>query len=253
MSGHSKWANIKYRKSAQDAKRSKIFTRIIREIVIAAREGGGDAESNPRLRAVLDKAKEANMPKDTIERAIKRGTGELEGAEYIETVYEGYGPGGVAMFIRAVTDNKNRTTAAIRHLMTKYNGSLAESGSVSWIFEKKGHVVVSKSEVKDGEEFMLNVIDAGAEDVKEDEETYDVYCQPSDLSKIVQAISEMGYPISSSELTYMPKNTVKLSGKDAERFLQLLNVIEDNDDVQEVYSNFEIDDKEMEEIMSRME
>ncbi|MCD6238929.1 MAG: YebC/PmpR family DNA-binding transcriptional regulator [Thermotogae bacterium] len=253
MSGHSKWANIKYRKSAQDAKRSKVFTRIIREIVIAAREGGGDASSNPRLRAVLDKAKEANMPKDTVERAIKRGTGELEGVEITETIYEGYGPGGVAMFIHAVTDNKNRTTAAIRHLMAKYNGSLAESGSVSWLFEKKGHVVVSKSEVKDSDEFMLKVIDAGAEDVNEDDEVYDIYCQPSDLSKVVQAINEMEYTISSSDLTYMPKNTVKLSGKDAERFLHLLNVIEDNDDVQEVYSNFEIDDKEMEEIMSRME
>ncbi|PLV59192.1 YebC/PmpR family DNA-binding transcriptional regulator [Thermotoga sp. KOL6] len=252
MSGHNKWANIKHRKMAQDAKRSKIFTKLIREIIVAAREGGGNIETNPRLRAAVERAKAENMPKENIERAIKRGTGELEGVEYQEVIYEGYAPGGVAVYIRALTDNKNRTAQELRHLFSKHGGSLAESGSVSWIFERKGVVEIPKDKVKDLEELVMVAIDAGAEDIKDTEDPIQIITAPENLSELKKQLEEAGYEVE-AKVTFIPKNTVRVTGKDAEKVLELLNALEDMDDVQEVYSNFEMDDKEMEEILSRLE
>lgn len=252
MSGHNKWANIKHRKMAQDAKKSKIFTKLIREIIVAAREGGGNIETNPRLRAAVEKARAENMPKENIERAIKRGTGELEGVDYQEVIYEGYAPGGVAVYIRALTDNKNRTAQELRHLFNKYGGSLAESGSVSWIFERKGVIEISRDKVKDLEELMMIAIDAGAEDIKDTEDPIQIITAPENLSEVKSKLEEVGYEVE-AKVTFIPKNTVKVTGKDAEKVLEFLNALEDMDDVQEVYSNFEMDDKEMEEILSRLE
>ncbi len=252
MSGHNKWANIKHRKAAQDSKRSAEFTKVIRELTVAARTGGGDPNMNPRLRTAIDKARQVNMPKDTIERAIKRGTGELEGVNYEEIMYEGYAPAGVAMYISTLTDNKNRTTADIRHILSKYGGNLAESGSVAWQFERKGIINVKKEAVADGDEFMMSAIDAGAEDIKEDDEGYEVITAPENLLKVVDALKDAGYEIESYENTFVPKMTVHVSGKDAEKVLQVINLIEELDDVQEVYANFDIDDEELEEIMSRL-
>ncbi|HEU24222.1 MAG: YebC/PmpR family DNA-binding transcriptional regulator [Mesoaciditoga sp.] len=251
MSGHNKWANIKHRKEAQDSKKSAEFTKIIRELTVAARSGGGDPDMNPRLRVAIEKAREANMPKDTVERAIKRGTGELEGVNYEEIMYEGYAPAGVALYISTLTDNKNRTIADIRHVLTKYGGSIAEGGSVSWQFERKGVITVSKENVSDPDEFMMKAIDAGAEDIKEDEDTYTIMTQPESLYKVVDALKDE-YKIDSYEPTFVSKMNVHVSGKDAEKVLQLINALEELDDVQEVYSNFDIDDKELEEIMSRI-
>ncbi len=252
MSGHNKWANIKHRKAAQDSKRSAEFTKVIRELTVAARTGGGDPNMNPRLRTAIDKARQVNMPKDTIERAIKRGTGELEGVSYDEIMYEGYAPAGVAMYISTLTDNKNRTTADIRHILSKYGGNLAESGSVAWQFERKGIINVKKEAVADGDEFMMSAIDAGADDIKEDDEGYEVVTAPENLLKVVDALKSAGYEIESYENTFVPKMTVHVTGKDAEKVLQVISLIEDLDDVQEVYANFDIDDEELEEIMSRI-
>jgi YebC/PmpR family DNA-binding regulatory protein len=252
MSGHNKWANIKHRKEAQDSKRSAEFTKVIRELTVAARVGGSDADSNPRLRTAIEKAREANMPKDTVERAIKRGSGDLEGVSYEEVMYEGYAPAGVALYISTLTDNKNRTIADIRHILTKYGGSLAEGGSVGWQFERKGVISVSKENVKDGDEFMMKAIEAGAEDIKEDEDEYTITTPPEALYKVVDTLKNSGYEMGSYEPTFIPKMTVRVSGKDAERVLQVVNFLEDLDDVQEVYSNFDIDDKELEEIMSKI-
>ncbi|WP_036222935.1 YebC/PmpR family DNA-binding transcriptional regulator [Mesoaciditoga lauensis] len=252
MSGHNKWANIKHRKAAQDSKRSAEFTKVIRELTVAARTGGGDPNMNPRLRTAIDKARQVNMPKDTIERAIKRGTGELEGVNYEEIMYEGYAPAGVAMYISTLTDNKNRTTADIRHILSKYGGNLAESGSVAWQFERKGIINVKKEAVADGDEFMMSAIDAGADDIKEDDEGYEVVTAPENLLKVVDALKSAGYEIESYENTFVPKMTVHVTGKDAEKVLQVISLIEDLDDVQEVYANFDIDDEELEEIMSRI-
>ncbi len=250
MSGHNKWANIKHRKEAQDSKRSAEFTKVIRELTVAARSGGGDPDMNPRLRVAIEKAREANMPKDTVERAIKRGTGELEGVNYEEIMYEGYAPAGVALYISTLTDNKNRTIADIRHVLTKYGGSLAEGGSVGWQFERKGVIIVSKDAVSDPDEFMMKVIDSGAEDIKEDEDVYTITTLPEMLYKVVDALND--YKIDSYEPTFIPKMSVHVSGKDAEKVLQVINSLEELDDIQDVYSNFDIDDKELEEIMSRI-
>ncbi|WP_456399645.1 YebC/PmpR family DNA-binding transcriptional regulator [Mesoaciditoga sp.] len=252
MSGHNKWANIKHRKAAQDSKRSAEFTKVIRELTVAARTGGGDPSMNPRLRTAIDKARQVNMPKDTIERAIKRGTGELEGVNYEEIMYEGYAPAGVAMYISTLTDNKNRTTADIRHILSKYGGNLAESGSVAWQFERKGIINVKKEAVSDGDEFMMSAIDAGAEDIKEDDDGYEIVTAPENLLKVVDALKAAGYEVESYENTFVPKMTVHVSGKDAEKVLQVVSLIEDLDDVQEVYANFDIDDAELEEIMSKI-
>ncbi|ODN30340.1 YebC/PmpR family DNA-binding transcriptional regulator [Fervidobacterium thailandense] len=251
MSGHNKWANIKHRKAAQDAKRSKIFTKIIREIIVAAREGGGNPDTNPRLRAVLEKAKEANMPKETIERSIKKGTGELEGEKYEEVIYEAYAPGGVALYILALTDNKNRTAQELRHLLSKNGGSLAESGSVAWIFERKGVIEIPAEKVPNMDEFMLMAIDAGAEDIEEGDPVL-VYTAPENLSDLKEALAKNGFE-GTAKITYKPKNTVKVTGADAEKVLKLIDILEDNDDVQEVFGNFEIDDAELEAIMQKLE
>jgi len=251
MSGHNKWANIKHRKEAQDSRKSAEFTKVIRELTVAARSGGGDPDMNPRLRVAVEKAREANMPKDTVERAIKRGTGELEGVSYEEIMYEGYAPAGVALYISTLTDNKNRTIADIRHVLTKYGGSLAEGGSVGWQFERKGVIIISKDAVSDPDEFMMKVIDAGAEDIKEDEDVYTITTPPEMLYKVVDALKD-DYKIDSYEPTFVSKMSVHVSGKDAEKVLQVINSLEELDDVQEVYSNFDIDDKELEEIMSRI-
>ena len=251
MSGHNKWANIRHRKAAQDAKRSKMFTKLIREIMVAAREGGGDPEKNPRLRAAIERARSANMPKENIEKAIKRGTGEIEGVSYEEVVYEGYAPGGVALMIRALTDNRNRTTQEIRHILSKNGGNLAESGAVSWVFERRGVINVDRSSVADVDELVMMAIDLGAEDIKENEDPIQIITDPSNLMEMKQKLVEAGYKVEAN-LSYIPKNTVKVSGKDAEKVLHILSQIEDHDDVQEVYSNFEMDDKELEELMEKI-
>ena len=252
MSGHNKWANIKHRKMAQDAKKSKIFTKIIRELMVAAREGGTDPNTNNALRAAIERAKAANMPKDTMEKAIKKGAGELEGQSFVEALYEGYAPGGVAMLIRALTDNKNRTAQEIRHLLSKHGGNMAESGSVAWMFERKGVITVPRSEISDMDEFQLLAIDAGAEDIQDEEDPVRIITAPEEASNVKNALEENGYT-ASYELPYIPKNTVSVSGNDAEKLLKLLNVLEDNDDVQEVYANFEMDDSEMEALMEKMQ
>ncbi len=251
MSGHNKWANIKHRKAAQDAKRSKIFTKLIREIIVAAREGGGNPDTNPRLRAVLEKAREANMPKDTIERSIKKGTGELEGEKYEEIIYEAYAPGGVALYILALTDNKNRTAQELRHILSKNGGSLAESGSVAWIFERKGVIEIPAEKVSDMDEFTLLAIDAGAEDIEEGDPVL-VYTAPESLSALKEALAKNGFE-GESKITYKPKNSVKVTGSEAEKVLKLVDALEDNDDVQEVFGNFDIDDAELEAIMAKLE
>ncbi|MCX7812959.1 MAG: YebC/PmpR family DNA-binding transcriptional regulator [Pseudothermotoga sp.] len=251
MSGHNKWANIKHRKMAQDAKRSQLFTKLIRELIVAAREGGGNPDTNPRLRAAIERAKEASMPKENIERAIKRGTGEIEGAEFQEIIYEAYAPGGVALYIRALTDNKNRTAQELRHVLSRHGGSLAEPGSVGWVFERKGIVQMPKEQVANIEEVMMIAIDAGAEDIKEQEDPIRIIASPEDVMKIKDALEANGYKVEAS-IGYVPKSTVRVTGKDAERLLTLLNALEDMDDVQEVFSNFEMDDAEMEAILAQL-
>jgi len=247
MSGHNKWANIKHRKGVQDAKRSKVFTKIIRELTIAARDAGGDPDANPRLRAAMDKAKDANMPKDKIETAIKKGTGELEGEELHELLYEGYGPAGIALIISVVTDNKNRSAQEIRHILSKHGGSLAENGAVSWNFERKALIKVPKEEVEDFEEFMMEAIEAGAEDIDENSDPVEITTDPDLMAQVRDTLKEAGYS-ADEELTYIPKNTVTITGNDAEKLIKLLNVLDDNDDVQDVYGNYDIDDAEFERI-----
>ncbi|MEJ5229786.1 MAG: YebC/PmpR family DNA-binding transcriptional regulator [Pseudothermotoga sp.] len=251
MSGHNKWANIKHRKMAQDAKRSQMFTKLIRELIVAAREGGGDPDTNPRLRTAIEKAKEANMPKDNIEKAIKRGTGELEGVEYQEIIYEAYGPAGVALYIRALTDNKNRTAQELRHVLSRHGGSLADLGAVSWIFERKGIINVARDQVANVEELMMLAIDAGAEDINDQDDPIRIVASAENLTSVKEALEQNGYKVEAT-VSYVPKNTVQVTGKDAEKILMLLNALEDMDDVQEVFSNFEMDDAEMEAILSQM-
>ncbi|KAF2956067.1 YebC/PmpR family DNA-binding transcriptional regulator [Marinitoga sp. 38H-ov] len=250
MSGHNKWANIKHRKAAQDAKRSKIFTKLIRELTVAAKEGGADPESNPRLRTAIEKAKEANMPKDKIDAAIKKGAGGTEADSYVEIMYEGYGPAGVAIIMRALTDNKNRAAQEVRHILSKHGGSLAESGAVAWNFERKGLIEIPKEEVADLDEFMMTALDAGAEDVVEDE-NIQVIASPDDMAQVRDTLKDNGFSVKAS-LTYIPKTTVKISGSDAEKMLKLMDALEDSDDIQEVFANFEIDDEEMERLAQNM-
>ena len=246
MAVHSKWANIKHRKGAENAKRGKIFTKVVKEIIVAARLGGGDPNANPRLRTVLLKAKACNLPKDNVERAIKKGTGELEGVDYEELSYEGYGPGGVAVLVESLTDNKNRTVADVRHLFSKYNGNLGENGCVAWMFDKKGWLAVAKADA-DEEELMMTALDAGAEDVKDDdEENFEVITAPDDFEAVKTALEEAGIAIIDSEVTMLPQNYVSLDGKDAETMMKLMDALEDNDDVQKVYTNADIPDEVME-------
>jgi YebC/PmpR family DNA-binding regulatory protein len=242
MSGHSKWSTIKHKKAALDAKRGKIFTRIIKELTIAARLGGGDPAGNPRLRAAVAEAKANNMPADNIKRAIQKGTGELPGTSYEETTYEGYGPGGVAVFLEVLTDNKNRTTSEIRHLFSKHGGNLGETNSVGWMFEKRGHFVIPAADVSE-EKLMEVILEAGADDLRQgDEEVYEVFSAASELNAIRDALERVGIPVREAKLIMEPTTTVSLEGKKAEQCLKLLEVLEDHDDVQNVYANLEVDD-----------
>ncbi len=240
MSGHSKWAQIKHKKAKVDAQRGKLFTKVIREITVSAKLGGGDPEHNPRLRLAIDKAKEINMPWENIERAIKRGTGELEGVEYVETVFEGFGPDGVAFLVKVLTDNKNRTTGEVRHIFTKFGGHLGAPGSVSWQFEEKGIIYVDKE--KASEDKILEVaLDAGAEDVKEDEDSFVIYCAPRDFENVKKAFVDNGIEISEADITMLPQSTVRIEDeRSAEKILKLMDALEENDDVQKVFANFDI-------------
>ncbi len=246
MSGHSKWSTIKHKKGAADAKRGKIFTKIIKEITIAARTGGGDVDGNSRLRQAIAAAKAENMPKDNIEKAIKKGTGELEGgAAYEEVTYEGYGPGGVAVLVEVMTDNKNRTVAEIRHIFSKHGGNLGENGCVAWMFEKKGNIVVSKDDV-DEDRLMECALEAGAEDVAESENEYEVITEPGIFENVRSAMDEAEIKYILAEISMIPQNTVKLEEDKANQMLKLMEKMEDNDDVQHVYANFDISDEIME-------
>lgn len=242
MSGHSKWHSIRHKKAAVDAKRGKIFTRIIREITIAARLGGGDPESNPRLRTAIAAAKDVNMPMKNIENAIKRGTGEIEGATYEEVVYEGYGPGGVAIMVDATTDNRNRTTAEIRHLFSKYNGSLGAVGCVSYLFSKKGVITIPKEGVVE-DKLLEAALEAGAEDVKTEDESYQVYTEQGHLQQVRELLEKAGFRVERAEVVNIPSTTKRVEGRDAETLLKLLDALEDHDDVQSVSSNFEMSDE----------
>jgi len=249
VSGHSKWAQIKHKKAHTDAKRGKVFTKIVKEIATAAKLGGGDPEGNPRLRTAIDNAKEVNMPHDNIKKAIMKGTGELPGVSYEEYLYEGYGPAGVAVMVEVMTDNKNRTVPEIRHIMSKNGGSLGESGCVSWIFEKKGYILVSKTKIS--EDMVMTVaLDAGAEDMKNDpqEENFEVITAPEDFAAVKAAVEKAGLPVESAEVTMLPKTYIVLDGKAAEQMVRLIDAIEDNDDVQNVYANFDIPDDVAEKI-----
>jgi YebC/PmpR family DNA-binding regulatory protein len=245
MSGHNKWSSIKHKKGAADAKRGKVFTKVIREITVAARMGGGDLNGNPRLRAAVALAKAENMPKDNIDRAIKKGTGELEGVSYEEANYEGYGPGGVAVLVDCLTDNKNRTVADVKHLFERYGGSLGEPGCVAYMFEKKGLIVIEKDKV-DEEELLDLVLEAGAEDVKEEETEFNVITDASDFESVKKAVDDAGIPNTFAEVTMIPQNTVEVEGKKAQQILNLIEALEDVDDVSNVYANFDMSDEAME-------
>ncbi|QQS42741.1 MAG: YebC/PmpR family DNA-binding transcriptional regulator [Acidobacteriota bacterium] len=244
MSGHSKWHSIKHKKGAADAKRGKIFTRLIREITVAARDGGGDVDMNPRLRKAVADAKAANMPADNIDRAIKRGTGEMEGVSYEEITYEAYGPGGVAILIETMTDNRNRTVAELRHLLSKNNGNLGESGSVAWMFDRKGYFVVPKEQRSEDELFEI-AIEAGAEDLKDDESNFEIFTAQDAFEDVKKAVEDAGINPEVAEVSMIPQNYVKLEGADAQAMLKLYDAIDDHDDVQNVYSNFDIDEAEL--------
>ncbi len=244
MSGHSKWATIRRKKEKTDAARGKIFTKLIKEISIAARIGGGDEAANPRLRTAIQAAKAANMPAANIERAIKKGTGELPGTVYEEVVYEGYGPGGAALLINTLTDNRNRTVGEIRHLLSKYGGSLGETGSVNWMFERKGFVTLSKEGVS--EDALLEIlIDHGPDDISEADDVFEITCSPENLEAIKDALEEAGLTPLTAEVTMLPQSTVKIEGSNAVSLLKLMNALDDHDDVQNVYSNFDIDEEVM--------
>jgi len=244
MSGHSKWATIKHKKAATDAKRGRMFTRFIREISIAARTGGGDPDTNPRLRTAIAAAKNENMPGDNIERAILRGTGQLEGETYEEAQFEGYGPGGVGVLIQLVTANRNRAVSEIRHLMSKNGGNLGENGSVSWQFHRKGDISVAK-DAADEEKLMSLVLDAGAEDMRDDGSSWEIVTPPEAFESVRDALAKAGIKPASAELSLLPQNYVKLSGAQAQQMLRLMEALEEHDDVQHVYSNFDVDEKEI--------
>ncbi|MDZ7373348.1 MAG: YebC/PmpR family DNA-binding transcriptional regulator [candidate division KSB1 bacterium] len=249
MAGHSKWAQIKRKKARTDAEKGRIFTKLIREITVAARQGGGDEEANPRLRAAIAAAKAANMPAANIEKAIKRGTGELPGVVYEEVTYEGYGPGGVALLIQVVTDNRNRAVAEIRHILSKHSGSLGEQGSVAWMFERKGVVSVPKDGHTE-EELLAIVLDAGVEDIREVEDGFELVSAPEDLEAVKRALDQAGISYESAEITMYPKSTVRVEGKEARQVLALLEALEEHDDVQQVFANFDIDESVMQEVES---
>ena len=239
MSGHSKWSTIKHKKGAADAKRGKIFTRLIKEITVAARMGGGDPNANPRLRTAIAAAKAENMPKDNIDRAVKKGTGELEGVNYEESTYEGYGPGGAAVLLESLTDNKNRAVADIRHIFAKNGGNLGENGCVAWMFDKKGYINVEKRVVEE-DALMETVLEAGAEDVRDDGDNFEIITEPDDFEAVKEAVEKAEIPFVEAEVTMLPQTSARLTGKDAEKMIRLMEMLEDCDDVQKVYTNADI-------------
>lgn len=245
MSGHSKWSTIRHKKAATDAKRGKIFTKLIKEITVAARMGGGDVNTNPRLRTAVAAAKAENMPKDNIDRAIKKGTGELEGVTYDESIYEGYGPGGAAVLVESLTDNKNRAVADIRHIFNKCGGSMGENGCVAWMFDKKGYLVVETTAV-DEETLMEIALEAGAEDVRQDNGNYEVITAVEDFESVREAVEEAEVPFAAAEITMLPQSTANLAGQEAEQMVRLIEMLEDCDDVQKVYTNADIPDDVLE-------
>jgi len=245
MSGHSKWHSIKHKKGAADAKRGKIFTRIIKELTVAARAGGGDADSNPRLRTIIAEAKASNMPADNIKRAIRRGTGEEPGVSYDEITYEAYGPGGAAMIIDVLTDNKNRAVGEIRHILTKHGGNLAEANAVAWMFSKRGYIVVPKSKAKE-EDLMAAALEAGADDLRDDEDNWEVLSAPDLFPQVLDAVKKLGIEPDAAEVSMLPQNYLKLEGKQAQQMVKLMESLEDHEDVRHVWSNFDIEEKEIE-------
>jgi YebC/PmpR family DNA-binding regulatory protein len=245
MSGHSKWHTIKHKKGAADAKRGKVFTRVIKELTVAARAGGGDPDSNPRLRTIVAEAKSVNMPAENIKRAIQRGTGELPGVSYEEATYEGYGPGGAAVIIECLTDNRNRTVGELRHLLSKNNGNLGETNSVAWMFSKKGYIVVDKK-AADEEKLLTVVLEAGGDDLRDDEDSWEIITEPAAFEGVRDAVKSLGIEPSSAEVAMLPQNYVKLEGKEASQMVRLMEALEEHDDVQHVWSNFDIEEKEIE-------
>jgi YebC/PmpR family DNA-binding regulatory protein len=245
MSGHSKWASIKHKKGALDAKRGKIFTRLIKELTVAARAGGGDPDMNPRLRTIIADAKSENMPAENIKRAIRRGTGEEPGVSYEEAQYEAYGPGGAAVIIDVLTDNKNRTVGELRHLLEKHGGNLASANAVAWMFSKKGYIVVEKSKA-DEETLLSTVLEAGADDLQDDDDSWEVLSAPDVFQAVLEAVKKLGIAPATAQVSMIPKNYVKLEGKIAQQMLKLMEALDDQDDVQHVWSNFDISEKEIE-------
>ncbi|MBI3399130.1 MAG: YebC/PmpR family DNA-binding transcriptional regulator [Deltaproteobacteria bacterium] len=249
MSGHSRWANIKHKKAKSDAKKGKVFTKLIKEVIVAAKMGGGDPDGNPRLRTAIDKAKASNVPSDNIERAVKKGAGEMDGIHYEEHVYEGYGPGGIAVLVSVTTDNKNRTASDVRHIFTKGGGRLGESGSVAWMFEKKGLFTFDMDSVSE-DKLMEIAIEAGAEDVitNSEDRVFEVYSAANDFHKVKEIFDAKGLKYTFAEISMIPKNTIRVEGRDAQHVLRLLEELEELDDVQNVYANFDIPQEEMEKV-----
>ncbi len=245
MSGHSKWHTIKHKKGAADAKRGKIFTRIIKELTVAARNGGGDPATNPRLRTIIAEAKSVNMPADNIKKAIQRGTGELPGVTYEEITYEGYGPGGAALIIETLTDNKNRTVGELRHTLEKYSGNLGSNNSVAWMFDKKGYIVIDKA-AADEEKLLNTALEAGADDVRDDGDSWEVLSDPSSFETVRDAVKSLGIEPASAQVAMLPQNYVKLEGKVASQMIKLMDLLDEHDDVKQVWSNFDIEEKEIE-------
>jgi YebC/PmpR family DNA-binding regulatory protein len=245
MSGHSKWASIKHKKGALDAKRGKIFTRLIKELTVAARSGGGDPDMNPRLRTVIADAKAANMPADNIKRAIRKGTGEEPGVNYEEAQYEGYGPGGAAVIIDVMTDNKNRTVGELRHTLAKYGGNLAETNAVAWMFTKRGYIVVAKPKAEE-DALMSAVLDAGGDDLRDDGDNWEVLSSPEAFQQVLEAVKALGIEPDAAAVSMLPQNYLKLEGKQAQQMLKLMEALDDHDDVQHVWANFDIEEKEIE-------
>ncbi|NOT26841.1 MAG: YebC/PmpR family DNA-binding transcriptional regulator [Acidobacteria bacterium] len=245
MSGHSKWHTIKHKKGAADAKRGKIFTRLIKELTVAARGGGGDPDMNPRLRTIVAEAKANNMPRENIERAIRRGTGEEPGVTYEEVTYEGYGPGGVALMIETLTDNKNRTVGEIRFILGKHAGNLAAENSVAWMFSRKGQLLIEKGKA-DEDKLLSAALDAGADDMSDDDEGWEIVCAPERFEAVKDAVKALGVEPSSAAIAMIPQNFIKLVGKEAQQMLRLMEAIEDHDDVQHVWANFDVEEKEIE-------
>lgn len=245
MSGHSKWHTIKHKKGAADAKRGRVFTRLIKELTVAARGGGGDPDMNPRLRTIVAEAKQMNMPAENIKRAIRRGTGEEPGVQYDEVNYEGYGPGGAALIIETLTDNKNRTVGEIRHMLGKYGGNLGETNSVSWMFEKKGYIVIEKAKATE-DTLMAAALDAGADDLRDDGDSWEVLSAPDAFPAVKEAVEKLGVELVTAQVSMLPKNYISLEGRTAQSMLKLMELLEDHDDVQHVWSNADIEDKEIE-------